>query len=30
MDNVKEDLEARDIQLSRAYKKPRIEKFGEI
>ena len=31
MDNVREDLEERDIQLSTAYmKKPRIEKFGEI
>src|SRR6218665_3284388 len=30
MDNVREDLEERSIQLSLAYGKPRIEKFGEV
>jgi len=30
MDDVREDLEERGIQLSTAYGKPRIEKFGEI
>jgi len=30
MDNVREDLEERGIQLSMAYGKPRIEEFGEI
>ena len=31
MDNVREDLEEKNIQLSTAYeKKTKIEKFGEI
>jgi len=29
MDNVREDLEERGIQLSTAYGKPRIKKSGE-
>jgi len=30
MDNVREDLEERGIQLCTAYGTPRIEKFGEV
>jgi len=30
IDNFREDFEDRGMQLSTAYEKPRIEKFGEI